>query len=1052
MSNTGGLSAASSTSQLPANSNQNQNQNPNSPMPRRHSAVPSLIVPSPLRSPAPPSPALPPGLSPNHNNEDDANPTETPQEKETEKKKKRQSGLFRSKSSQEDRSKRKSLISAPIPVDMPLPRRANTFTLESQMDESIALRRVESWNSPGNRKSVNYDLTSYEAQRLLSMAEPPMPYQSLPTSSDVSDIIISQNTWKSSHPHDPSAAPIQRVDSSASLYIPTRRRTITRTPGLATREADELGISKRSSLRYSHPPSPVDGRSRRGSVSPDADLAAPPPPPETLIIPVEDDTAERLQTPRETDYRQLGAMEFGSLRITNGAASPVPSLDVDFRGQGNQGQLVNYFQTRNGSMEIVGGQMETNTAVVGPKLAEILNVALLHEAKAALPLNETSWRRTPPLEPENGAPPKLTRTDSGIVATPVVELSPRMLSKADSGYSSIVSLRSLRSKSLKSAKSARSAKSDKDRQVLEQTKVESAELRPPTAGDGSSRSSSERKSTEDIAPEASPFVPSPLRSPNTDMLPDNIPMNSALSPKDVKQQETTKINKLRRRSTILPNSTPEASESVSQVPSEPGRRSPDKLRPSLSVGKKSRFQWLRGISKQATPPLPSENDKQSQDTTIDADQAMQEQDQHLSMTTSRLARQNQRSRDTLQTILSVGSAEMLQTDSHQAKAAPAPTPALPQDELPPRGTPNVLRRRSFQSAPEAQPASPIVSRPSIRRKTMSLARSASSKRRNKVGDENEMIRNDFEANVTSLDSIRDSVGRSAFDQAFATMPDRSEEDLPATRRSMTMTTQMEREVGLRRQPSGARSPGRSYTSSRSSPIPEVPGMPLQNASKARTPPPVSLRVRGSKKFRNLPPMRSPSTSGEHRRSSSRPSSRDSSHGKPDESVPPVPALPSPKLFPEFQHLNTVTEPDYDAWQPNQQSRRHSVGQNPGGGGSPGLPRSASATQIAMKSPPRMSLRHRASYDNFVGPNQRHPGPPQPRYHPGSPNPNQNDMYYQAHLSHPERNAVGKQSLEQQLRPGPAKPARHPAPANQGGPYRVLHSYNSPAYRHAPVWN
>ncbi|KAM0652952.1 hypothetical protein ACHAO3_002247, partial [Verticillium nonalfalfae] len=102
------------------------------------------------------------------------------------------------------------------------------------------------------------------------------------------------------------------------------------------------------------------------------------------------------------------------------------------------------------------------------------------------------------------------------------------------------------------------------------------------------------------------------------------------------------------------------------------------------------------------------------------------------------------------------------------------------------------RRRSLQpiSASISQAAAAIMSRKSIRRKPISTHKQQSDQ-----SQENELIQNGFESSVTSIDSTRDSVGRSAFDQAFIALPadDRQYTD---TRRSMTMTAQQERDLAL----------------------------------------------------------------------------------------------------------------------------------------------------------------------------------------------------------------------------------------------------------------
>lgn len=52
------------------------------------------------------------------------------------------------------------------------------------------------------------------------------------------------------------------------------------------------------------------------------------PMPELLPPPVQE-PVERALTPSDMDYRPLGTMKFGSLRITNGEASPLPSPDLE---------------------------------------------------------------------------------------------------------------------------------------------------------------------------------------------------------------------------------------------------------------------------------------------------------------------------------------------------------------------------------------------------------------------------------------------------------------------------------------------------------------------------------------------------------------------------------------------------------------------------------------------------------------------------------------------------------------------------------------------------
>ncbi|PNH56017.1 hypothetical protein VD0003_g1675 [Verticillium dahliae] len=207
------------------------------------------------------------------------------------------------------------------------PSRANSMNWESQANLDHARQQLESGNVAGNRQSVNYDMSSYESRRLLNMTDQPLVQE--PESVTVEPQLgeIDQATWKSSHPHEVPAVSIPRVDSNVSLYAPARRRSVIQTPGVATRKPGDSSVSRKSSFRHSHPPTPVGGRSRRGSYVAEAEVVRviSMPPPRVIAV----DEVERVETPSELDYRQLGAMKHGSLRITNGAASPVPSVEGD---------------------------------------------------------------------------------------------------------------------------------------------------------------------------------------------------------------------------------------------------------------------------------------------------------------------------------------------------------------------------------------------------------------------------------------------------------------------------------------------------------------------------------------------------------------------------------------------------------------------------------------------------------------------------------------------------------------------------------------------------
>ncbi|OAA72152.1 hypothetical protein ISF_01225 [Cordyceps fumosorosea ARSEF 2679] len=107
-------------------------------------------------------------------------------------------------------------------------------------------------------------------------------------------------------------------DSDASResphYIPYRRRSLQQIPGLATRPGKEE--IRRRNLPTSpphHPYSPPDQAKDRGDPASSLTTTTPTP---VLVL---NDDANDLGNASEVDYRQLGSIKFGSLRITNGS-------------------------------------------------------------------------------------------------------------------------------------------------------------------------------------------------------------------------------------------------------------------------------------------------------------------------------------------------------------------------------------------------------------------------------------------------------------------------------------------------------------------------------------------------------------------------------------------------------------------------------------------------------------------------------------------------------------------------------------------------------------
>lgn len=311
------------------------------------------------------------------------------------------------------------------------------------------------------------------------------------------------STFETSHPSSKSASPQISRNSDVSLYAPIRRRSLIQTPGVATRAPSFSEPTRCSSTKLN----PRTRHSRTTSFDPG---------PETIsVLPrISDCCEERAVTPNDVDYRQLGTMRFGSLRITNGAPSPC----CDGKG-GTDDTEQKPSQSKNGSDSRVDAEPEGRTSGlqivqprpisvnVSPVTATLLKLESgdLRQPSVASKREEnlkarhscfnfgsfsrigsestptklqTTSQHTPaedtllgeglslsPSEYEGVSPRgmvgtrrrssrrgsdaasrtrSIARPDSGSISSPISEASSKPFSKTDSGYSSNVSLRSLR--------------------------------------------------------------------------------------------------------------------------------------------------------------------------------------------------------------------------------------------------------------------------------------------------------------------------------------------------------------------------------------------------------------------------------------------------------------------------------------------------------------------------------------------------------------------------------------------------------------------------------
>ena len=341
--------------------------------------------------------------------------------------------------------------------------------------------------------SPNHDISAYEAQRMLDLAEArQFEDQSTMSEPQFQGAVSRRPSYTS--PYHPSpldtAMRLPRNSSDTSLYTPMRRRSLM-TPGIATRPSPADPIKRADIQTNSDPPLP----SLRSN---------PPEPAEVghlslLSLPhlsFDPSLIPRVETPCETDYKQTGAFRHGTLRITNGSPARTPARETADNGSLRESSPTavgrgSYFDSR---IRVQEGEIEdcdtapsmtsaskraneslgrgsaadflpelklTSSFSLGefqlgtPELqttsrqsaiedelfeetspqygTEVLNVRLDHDAKQ-LSYPTTGLR--------DGSQQVISRSDSGVVASPASNAPQKTLSKADSGYSSSISTHS----------------------------------------------------------------------------------------------------------------------------------------------------------------------------------------------------------------------------------------------------------------------------------------------------------------------------------------------------------------------------------------------------------------------------------------------------------------------------------------------------------------------------------------------------------------------------------------------------------------------------------
>ncbi|KAM0275799.1 hypothetical protein ACHAQH_007380 [Verticillium albo-atrum] len=353
----------------------------------------------------------------------------------------------------------------------------------------------------------------------------------------------------------------------------------------------------------------------------------------------------------------------------------------------------------------------------------------------------------------------IVRADSGLVVTPVSELpldSLKPLAKADSGYSSNVSLRSFSSKKA-AAEGERPTRTKTERKITTANDI-SGPVEGDRGGTGLVQfcgSSIDNKSIGAPSP--------PVCSPASTGPPAQI-----FSPWSPHQQELDHLHspsstsKMRRRlhasSSYIFGRAPERSENVSPVSASMSPTDIERSSSALSIGgninNKNKLQrLLSGARVRGPPAVHPTHSVQGSIPSIprDVEAKLNEHTGQYPMMSKQLTMHHYPSKDTLKTILSVGSVEAGGFNNIRDSLI-----SLDKVSGPVAETPKSARRRSLQpiSSSISQAAASVMSRKSIRRKPVS-----SQKQQTEQSQDNELIQNGFESSVTSIDSIRNGVGK-----------------------------------------------------------------------------------------------------------------------------------------------------------------------------------------------------------------------------------------------------------------------------------------------------
>lgn len=1085
----------------------------------------------------------------------------------------RRISLFRSKSSQESSDKRtsrrntiigsptllsngqfapvvraNSIAAHPVPDQshrgLPLPPNEKYAPPVSGLHELFLTSLDCSWPVADTRASWAYDVSSYEAQRILNLVQgqdQPQSIRRSQTSISLADYRPDpMASRRASMFVEPESAPISRSTSEVSLHPPMRRRSMIQTPGVATRPCPTPAPARstRSSARHSHPPTPSMSRQpsthfEEPETTSEKHMSLP------LLSPSFAVSGDLFSMPNSKDLDYgitgvTGAFKFGTLRITNGspvlAPAPGPCLDVvlpksmstandyfvvevqrepglatdgresaqtaqpqvlaadsadcvsaGLEGVGEDLPPVSAVPESDRDIERhdlellldaeMGQQRPTSVLMTQSRQAAVDDHLFDDDAEVSAPevldiridLNARSF----PLESSDSTQDseRVNRSDSGFVSKSSSSQSRNSLAKADSGYSSNISVRSLRPGKKLSTSEEETARSsaDNDRALHKgQRTVMQRQLEIQVPG---SSTACEDRLVGTPQSDKAPALP-----PKDDFL----LAKMSQTPRDTDNTRAISSTPGTKRGEVSHHQPPvidisqyvegQKLASPKALPLTPTSATSDGSSSSLTIGnnvqKPGRLQRFLSLktspfSKQPyTVHVTHSVDNKIPSIPKDVEAKLRARTGLYPMTTKRLALKSQMSKDTLKTILSVGSLEY----ANDEYLPPTPT-ILDREEEEDKiseasdAKENTLKHTfsSMQSNFKTAAASMLPHRKQITRKPIP-ARGTQQTGSEITGREETML--PLEEHVTDYLSINSALGSNAYDSATRALA-------PSTRPSRTrsMTTYHDH-----------------YSQSRTYSLPstDVPAITSTSSiirsdaeipPKRKTSPPISMITRTG--FREPPPRSPVSPQGPAvlPRKSHEKSSRPMSHSAalaaghrlgrvPGGSRPRRSASTSQAQWGlPNRHNSLASQPP-----PFVHSRHNSISSV-----SSDIVRDKWLYETYGQHTTAVTLKHRSSVDNLDRRSSRGGHLPQPAHQ--GPTPDDCSLPRHRNWSTPTSPSM---SGSHQLWAGPPHVPRgqhyrnlsagssphYPHSPHAGGgqpPYRILHSYNSPAYRNAPIW-